>query len=93
MIYKNADERQDKIKLLQELTLLTENEIKGILKKNGYKVEKLNKEKFLHFYNQGHSDARIARWLCVSESTIRYWRQKYGLPTNYRKKEPAGTGK
>jgi len=85
-IYRNADKNQDKIKLLQELTLLKESEIIRILKKNGYEIEKPNKEKLLHFYNKGLSDARIARYLNVSESTIRNWRLKLGLPSNTRKR-------
>lgn len=85
--YRNADKRQDRIKLLQELTLLRESEIIIILKKNGCEIEKPNKEKFLHFYNKGLSDARIALYLNVSESTIRNWRVKFELPKNLKKAE------
>lgn len=85
--YRNADKNQDKIKLLQELTLLRENEIIRILKKNGCEIEKPNKEKFLHFYNKNLSDARIARYLNVSESTIRNWRVKLELPKNLKRAE------
>ncbi len=66
--------------------MLRENEIIRILKKNGCEIEKPNKEKFLHFYNKNLSDARIAFYLNVSESTIRNWRLKLGLPNNIRKK-------
>lgn len=85
--YRNADKRQDRIKLLQELTLLRESEIIIILKKNGCEIEKPNKEKFLHFYKKGLSDARIALYLNVSESTIRNWRVKFELPKNLKKAE------
>lgn len=85
--YKNADKKQDRIKLLQELTLLREEEIIRILKKRGCEIEKPNKEKFLHFYNKGLSDARIALYLNVSESTIKNWRVKFELPKNLKKAE------
>lgn len=83
--YRNADKSQDRIKLLQELTLLGEKEIIRILKKNDCELEKPNKERLLHFYNQGYSDARIALYMSVSESTIRNWRIKYNLPNVDRK--------
>ena len=67
--------------------MLKENEIIRILKKNGCEIEKPNKEKFLHFYNKGLSDARIARYLNVSESTIRNWRAKLELPKNLKRAE------
>lgn len=37
--YRNADKSQDRIKLLQELTLLGEKEIIRILKKNDCELE------------------------------------------------------
>ncbi len=94
--YKNADLWQDRIKLIQELTLLDKEKIIDILKMNGIEVSEykpdrshnriLTKEIFMEHYNNGLCDSNIAKVVGVSESTVRYWRLKFRLPTNYRKK-------
>lgn len=105
-IYRSADKNQDRIKLLQDLTLYSKDKLVNILNKHGYEVEfqkkntarkNIQKEKIIHFHSLGKTDVEIARYMNVSASAVGYWRDKLGLGCNYHnyknKKVPAGTGK
>jgi hypothetical protein len=98
-MYKKADVNLNRIKLLQELTLFSKEKIIKILQDNGCELEapakvnnkhkkELTKDKFLEYYKQNLSDYKISLKIGLSEGAIRYWRIKYGLPSNCRKKEP-----
>lgn len=89
--YRNAEENQDKIKLLQELTLLSKEKILNILNKNNYEHEFLpknyskktcNKEKFLYFYNKRLSDEELSKYLGIAIATVKWWRHKLNLSEN-----------
>ena len=41
----------------------------------------MNKDKLIELVNSGLSQRKISRELTVSESTVRYWLNKYGLKT------------
>ncbi len=88
--YRKAYDGQDKLSLLEELTLLDRKKIIDILKKNGIHVEtnrnSAAKERFLELYNQGLNDRQIARELGKSEGTINTWRSTLGLESNHKKR-------
>jgi DNA-binding transcriptional MerR regulator len=96
-MYKKADVNLNRIKLLQELTLFSKEKIVKILQNHGCELEApvkpdnkpkktLTKDKFMEYYKQNLSDYKISLKVGLSEGTIRYWRNKYGLPPNCRKK-------
>lgn len=91
-LYRNADKNINKLKLLQELTLLKRSELIKILERNGYKInnkasrKKYSREELLNYYNQGLNDTEISRAMGCSESTVNGWRQENGLENNYLKK-------
>jgi hypothetical protein len=104
-IYRSAHKDQDRIQLLQDLTLYSKDKLIKILIKHGYEVDKYRKnaikkkirtEKLIHFHSLGMSDVEIGRYLGVVASSVKYWRDKLGLETNYHnyknKNKPAGTG-
>ena len=104
-IFKRADTNQNRIKLIQELTLLGKSRIIDILKRNGCEIlpsemnktirKELMQEVFIEMYYDGKSDFAIALKLGVSETTIGNLRRALKLAPNRGKKikkEPAVTG-
>lgn len=104
-IYKKAHANQNRIRLLQELTLLNKSTIIEILKKNGYEIlpsdmsktlkKEMVEEIFLEMYYDGKSDFNIATRLGVSEMTIGNLRRALKLKANRGKKvkkEPTAMG-
>ena len=39
-------------------------------------------KRFAYLHSLGHNDLEIARKMCVSYSTVRFWRRKYGFKAN-----------
>ena len=95
-IFKNAHLNQNRIKLIQELTLLSKSQIIEILKKHGCKIlpselsktlrKELMEEVFLEMYYDGKSDFAISKKLDVSATTITNLRRSMDLPPNRGKK-------
>jgi len=79
LMFKNADERQDRVKLLSELSSLSKKEVVKILNKYGITVEskkekrKQLKEKSCELYEQGNTQAKIAGILGISVGVVQYW--------------------
>ena len=105
-MFNNAHVNQNRIRLIQELTLLSKSRIVDILNKHGCEIlpsdmsktskREMIEEIFLEMYYDGKSDFNIATRLGVSEMTIGNLRRKLRLKANRGKKvkkEPAGTGK
>lgn len=88
-IYRNADDKLDRMKLLHELTQLDKKELELILEKHGtkavsreeekaYKIEQRKKE-FERLFLLGMKDAEIARLTGTSALTVLNWRSLMGL--------------
>lgn len=85
--FKNADLNQDRVRLIQDLTLLSKNKVIQILIDNGYKVLPREQDRelqrietkrvFLELYNSGKSIPEIALKLGVSEGTARMLENYY----------------
>lgn len=58
-------------------------------KKPKHRPMKFSHEAMLSLYAQGLNDAQIAKELRAVPSTVRKWRRRNSLPTNYR---PGGAG-
>lgn len=97
-IFRNADENQDRIKLLNELTCIKEKDIIEILNRNNCRLTikeiKINRkvagplkslieEDFIRLYNEGLNDKQISERLPVSQSTIQRLRNELGYKPNY----------
>jgi len=54
--------------------------------------ERLN-DSFMELYEKNLNDTEIAKTLKLNPNTVGNYRRKLGLENNYRKKEPAVTGK
>lgn len=95
-MFKRADVNQNRIKLIQELTLLDKSRIINILKGNGCEIlpsemnktirKELMQEVFIEMYYDGKSDFAIALKLGVSEATIGNLRRVLKLAPNRGKK-------
>lgn len=95
-IYRKADDSFNKLQLLQELTLKDKDDLVRILNKYGIEIKGassdrkrkslVSEDRFMKYYNLGWTDNKISKAFGASESTIRYWRLKFDLPTNYRRK-------
>ena len=90
-MYKNANTDKGIIQKLCDLTLKQRKEVLSILEKHGYEVDmhrntNAKKLKFRHLYDQGYTDAEISKYLLMSESTIRNWREEQGLLINFKKR-------
>lgn len=91
-IYRNADEKLDRMKLLHELTQLDKKEIELILEKHGTKAVSREEEKaykiilrereFQRLFDLGFRDAQIAASTGVSPSTVFNWRDNQSLNPN-----------
>jgi len=97
LMFKNADTNLNKMKLMQELTMLDKKEIIKILEKYGYKLTgyaKTNnkckkiftREEFTTLYKLGLSDSKMGKRTGLSESVIRHWRMSFDLLPNCRKR-------
>ena len=105
-MFKNAHIKQNRIMLIQELTLLKKSRVVDILNKHGCELlptdltreakKEVMEEILLEMYYNGRSDFAIAKRLGVSETTANSLRRNMGLKPNGGKKvkkEPADTGK
>jgi len=91
LMFRNADERQDRVKLLSELSSLSKKEVVKILNKYGITVNekqenkafvhKQKQERFLELYEKGWTDKKISTELQIAESTVQYWRSRIGKPS------------
>ncbi len=73
---------------LAERTGCTKHQIYDALKKLGLKAERKYSERYhqmYRLYRSGLIDREIAELVGASKNTVRLWRQREGLPSNYKR--------
>ena len=88
--YRKADNKEWMVRILADLTCSSEKEMEEFLDANiiGSRIRKrtyLDKELAKKLYDLGMTDGEIANKMCVSRDTIRSWRKRSGLVSNYCK--------
>lgn len=88
--YRKADNKERMVRILADLTCSSEKEMEEFLGANiiRAKIPKrtyLNKELAKKLYDLGMTDGEIAKEMFVSRDTIRSWRKRNGLVSNYCK--------
>lgn len=88
--YRKADNKEWMVRILADLTCSSEKEMEEFLGGNitRSKIRKrtyLNKELAKKLYDIGMTDREIADEMCVSRDSIRAWRKRSGLVSNYCK--------
>ena len=88
--YRKADNKEWMVRILADLTCSSEKEMEEFLGGNitRSKIRKrtyLDKELAKKLYDLGMTDGEIANKMCVSRDTIRSWRKRSGLVSNYCK--------
>ena len=88
--YRKADNKERMVRILADLTCSSEKEMEEFLGANiiRAKIPKrtyLDKELAKKLYNLGMTDGEIANEMLVSKDTIRSWRKRSGLVSNYCK--------
>lgn len=86
--YKKADDKEMMIKVLADLTVSTVDEMTDFLgvtsqKQNGRKRCFLDQKLARKYYDAGMSDKEIARIIGVSKYTVKSWRKREQLVSNY----------
>ena len=88
--YRKADNKEWMVRILADLTCSSEKEMEEFLGANiiSAKIRKrtyLDKELAKKLYYLGMTDGEIANEMLVSKDTIRSWRKRSGLVSNYCK--------
>lgn len=88
--YRKADNKEWMVRILADLTCSSEKEMEEFLGANiiSEKIRKrtyLDKELAKKLYDLGMTDGEIANKMLVSKDTIRSWRKRSGLVSNYCK--------
>ena len=88
--YRKADNKEWMVRILADLTCSSQKEMEEFLGANiiRAKIPKrtyLDKELAKKLYDLGMTDGEIANKMCVSRDTIRSWRKRSGLVSNYCK--------
>ena len=93
--YKKADDKEMMIKVLADLTVSTVDEMTDFLgvtsqKQNGRKRCFLDQKLARKYYDAGMFDTEISKAMGVSKHTIKSWRERKGLISNYYKGDKIG---
>lgn len=92
--YKKADDKKNIIKILCELTCSSEREMKIFLGtgraeedlSGKIQYKKLDEKEAFKLWKKGMFDPEIAEILGSHRNTVRNWRRRNGLETNFGKK-------
>ena len=93
--YKRADDKETMIKVLADLTISTVDEMVDFLgvtikKQKGRKRNVLDQKLARKYYDSGMLDTEISKAMGVSKHTIKSWRARKGLISNYYKGDKIG---
>ena len=93
--YKKAEDKEMMIQVLADLTVSTVDEMVDFLgvtikKQKGRKRNVLDQKLARKYYDAGMLDTEISKAMGVSKHTIKSWRARKGLISNYYKGDKIG---